>query len=281
MRGSARPLRARVKSPQTMVAGARDDARPVHAHLDAGAGGHAAEAVPLPNVVAVAPRRRCVRPFVAPPEDPPTARVPHCGDCRSAPAYAARPTLKTALPTPDREAPSGAPRAFTPPPERRGCSGRHAPLPGGSAAARRWWSLTRCRLRPPDRAPSPRDFVPPPAKSRDGSAANLPAAPEAAAGRASAKPGLEKVPRGFVPPAEPPARPAAAPDRCGTALRGHRRERARRGDAGDRRPESGEDHGCAGAAGSRPAGFSAGPEVRKEGEHGGNGIALLNVPGWW
>src|ERR1035437_5408189 len=75
----ARPPRARVKAPQTMVAGAGDDARPAPLILAPEREVAAPKAMPLPNVVAVAPPK-VVRPFVAPPLKaaalPPAAPVP-------------------------------------------------------------------------------------------------------------------------------------------------------------------------------------------------------------
>ena len=63
----ARPARARVKAPQTMVAGARDDAKAATLIWAPEPEVAAPKAMPLPNVVAVA-APKVVRPFVAPPE---------------------------------------------------------------------------------------------------------------------------------------------------------------------------------------------------------------------
>jgi len=63
----ARPARARVKRPETMVAGARDDARPAPLIWAPEPEVAAPKEMPLPNVVAVAPPK-VVRPFVAPPD---------------------------------------------------------------------------------------------------------------------------------------------------------------------------------------------------------------------
>src|SRR5664280_219505 len=60
----ARPARARVKAVQTMVAGARDDARPAPLIWAAEPEVAAPKILPLPNVVAVGPPK-VVRPFVA------------------------------------------------------------------------------------------------------------------------------------------------------------------------------------------------------------------------
>ena len=63
-----RPLRARVKSPQTMVAGIKDEEKPAPMiWTPEPAGPRAPKPVALPNVIAVAPAR-VLRPFVPPPE---------------------------------------------------------------------------------------------------------------------------------------------------------------------------------------------------------------------
>src|ERR1017187_2557946 len=61
----ARAPRARVKAPQTMVAGARDDARPAPLIWAPEPEVATPKEMPLPNVVAVTPK--VVRPFLAPP----------------------------------------------------------------------------------------------------------------------------------------------------------------------------------------------------------------------
>src|ERR1035437_9085710 len=60
----ARPARARVKRPETMVAGARDDARSAPLIWAPEPEVAPPKVMPLPNVVAVAPPK-VVRPFVA------------------------------------------------------------------------------------------------------------------------------------------------------------------------------------------------------------------------
>ena len=62
-----RPARARLKAPQTMVAGARDDAKAATLIWAPEPELAAPKAMPLPNVVAAAPPK-VVRPFVAPAE---------------------------------------------------------------------------------------------------------------------------------------------------------------------------------------------------------------------
>src|SRR5450759_6022509 len=65
-RRTQRVPRARVKAPQTIVAGARDDARPAPLIWAPEPEMAAPKEMPLPNVVAVSPPK-VVRPFVAPP----------------------------------------------------------------------------------------------------------------------------------------------------------------------------------------------------------------------
>ena len=84
----ARPPRARVKAPQTMVAGARDDVRPDTLIWAPEPEVATPKVMPLPNVVSVAPPK-VVRPFVAPPEiqRPPDGRG---SDCRMLRAWRRR-----------------------------------------------------------------------------------------------------------------------------------------------------------------------------------------------
>ncbi len=67
----ARPPRAREKAPQTMVSGKTDDAQPSQLIWSPAPEVAAPKATPLPNVIAVAPPPKLVRPFVAPPIEPP------------------------------------------------------------------------------------------------------------------------------------------------------------------------------------------------------------------
>ena len=144
----ARPARARVKAPQTMVAGAEGRCAPGHPDLGTGAGnGDAAKPVPLPNVVAAAPPK-VVRPFAAPPETRDAA-----GGGRAladAPRVAAA-DVKTAFTLAGRDARAGRARAFTPPPECPHATAGDAATSGGSAARRWWWSRMRCRFPTPGR----------------------------------------------------------------------------------------------------------------------------------
>jgi TonB family protein len=92
----ARAARARVKAPQTMVAGARDDARPAPLIWAPEPEVAAPKEMPLPNVVAVTPK--VVRPFLAPPVKAPV--VPPVAPLPEAPNVTAA-DLKPALPLPE------------------------------------------------------------------------------------------------------------------------------------------------------------------------------------
>ena len=91
----ARAARAHAKAPQTMVAGARDDARPAPLIWAPEPEVTAPKELPLPNVVAVTPK--VVRPFLAPkvtaPVAPPVAPLPDAPNVTAA-------DLKPALPLP-------------------------------------------------------------------------------------------------------------------------------------------------------------------------------------
>src|ERR1035441_212650 len=89
----ARAARARVKAPQTMVAGARDDARPAPLIWAPEPEVAAPKEMPLPNVVAVTPK--VVRPFLTPPVKAPV--LPPVVPLQDAPNVTAG-DLKRALP---------------------------------------------------------------------------------------------------------------------------------------------------------------------------------------
>src|ERR1019366_4330355 len=91
----ARAARARVKAPQTMVAGDRDDARAAPLIWAPEPEVAAPKEVPLPNVVAVTPK--VVRPFLAPPVKAPV--VAPVAPLPDAPNVTAA-DLKPALPLP-------------------------------------------------------------------------------------------------------------------------------------------------------------------------------------
>ena len=272
-RVTQRVPRARVKAAQTMVAGARDDARPAPLIWAAEPEVAAPKVMPLPNVVAVAPPK-VVRPFVAPvkAEVPPVAALPE------GPRVAAE--VKTAVTLPV-VAPSGPRRAFTPPPNVRMQRQAMVQLPEGPQPE---------MVVEPDALPfagagprpEPKAFVAPPTKSRPVTAAA--ALPEAPSVKAADK--KRSGPQGGTPvatligqpamAAAAPAIPVEPPVAAGVAgLQGATAE-ASLAIVGLNPAKTTE---VPAPPGSRAAGFSAGPELRAEGGTGANSIALLNVPG--
>jgi TonB family protein len=270
-RRTPRVPRARVKAAQTMVAGARDDARPAPLIWAAEPDVSAPKVMPLPNVVAVAPPK-VVRPFVAPPakvvEPPPVAALPE------GPRAAAEVKAAVALPVTVTRGPV---RAFTPPPNVRMQRQAMLPLPEGPQPE----MVVEPNVLPlPNAAPRGpvRAFVAPPTKAGVVAAAGLPVAPEAA-GTIMPKAGLEKVPRGYL-PREVPAMPGPAPaisvePPLAAGVPGAVGE-ATLAIVGLNPAKTME---VPAPPGSRAAGFSAGPELRAEGGTGANGMALVNVPG--
>src|ERR1017187_6492559 len=266
----ARAARARVKAAQTMVAGARDDARPAPLIWASEPEVAAPKVLPLPNVVAVAPPK-VVRPFVAPvkAEVPPVAALPE------GPRVAAE--VKTAVTLPV-VAPSGPRRAFTPPPNVRMQRQAMVQLPEGPQPE---------MVVEPDALPfagagprpEPKAFVAPPTKSRPVTAAA--ALPEAPSVKAADK--KRSGPQGGTPVAALIGQPAMA----GAAPGVPGEPRVAAGVAGTTAEASLAIVGLNPAKttevpappASRAAGFSAGPEPRAEGGTGANGMALLNVPG--
>jgi len=268
----ARPARARLQAPQTMVAGAKDDVQPKPLIWAPEPEAAQPKEIPLPNVVAVAPPR-IVRPFVEPP--PKIAAPTPAPLLPEAPRVAAA-EVKAAFPA--APPPTGPVRAFTPPPNERMQRQAMLQLPEGPQPEM-VVEPNALPFAPTGPRPPLREFVAPAGKPRTAaSPAGLPAAPEVAAVVAS-KGGLEKVPRGYEPrkaPAVPGAAPAISaepPVAAGTpggtaaatlAIVGLNPAKAIEVPA----PPA-----------SRAAGFSAGPETRPEGGTGANGVGLVNVPG--
>ena len=280
----ARPSRARVKAPQTIVAGARDDTRPAPLIWAPEPEVAAPKEMPLPNVVAVAPPK-VVRPFVAPPVK--SLTVSPAAPLPEAPRVAAVDVKQRSRPqegTPvaaliGAVAPRGPARAFTPPPNVRMQRQAMLPLPEGPqptmVVAPNALPFPNAGPRPP-----PRAFVAPPAKSRVVAAVGLPTEPEVAGGgvkqRSRPQEGtpvaalIGRLPA--LPPAAPVlfAEPPAVPSVPGAAAE------ASLAIVGLNPAKTLE---VPAPPGSRAAGFSAGPEARAEGGTGANRIALLNVPG--
>jgi len=149
-----RPPRARVKAPQTMVAGARDHARPAPLIWAPEPEAAAPKQMPLPNVVAVAPPK-VVRPFVAPPVKrlalPPAAALPEAPRVAAAEVKDRSLTVAALMGSRvDRAAPSRS-RPMS------ACSGRPCCSFRRVLSQRWWWSRTRCRFptRGRDRNPGP------------------------------------------------------------------------------------------------------------------------------
>src|ERR1035437_5428148 len=178
----ARPARARVKRPETMVAGARDDARPAPLIWAPEPEVAPPKVMPLPNVVAVAPPD-VVRPFVAPTMRSLTVAAPIA--LPEAPRVVAADVKQRSGPqggTPVAAligvvAPGGPARAFTPPPNVRMQRQAMLPLPEGPQPAMvvEPNALPFSNVGP---RPQPRAFTAPPARSRAVAAeAPLPEAP--------------------------------------------------------------------------------------------------------
>ena len=106
-----RPLRARVKSPQTMVAGIRDEKTPAPMIWAPDPPVPSPKPLGLPNLIGVAPAR-VLRPFVPPPkmkQPAPAPKLPDAPHVEAAP-QPKPPPLEVSVSKP-------APRAFVPPPD--------------------------------------------------------------------------------------------------------------------------------------------------------------------
>jgi protein TonB len=271
--GDSRPLRARVKSPQTMVAGAKDDptAGPMIWVPDAPPA-PVPKPVDLPNVVAVAPPK-LLRPFVPPPETPREPAAPKLPEPpRVEPKIDAAP-----LPLEAKGA-KPAPRAFVPPPEAR--LARQAPieLPEAPAARATVVEANALPFENVGARPRPRDFVPPASRPGTGAApAAFPVAPDVPNRVAVSD---VRLPRGFTPPPSRPAErkvPAVAGEAPAIHAAPSPSAETTMAIVGLNPANTRE---VAPPPASRESGFSAGPEVRNEGASGANnGVTLLNVPG--
>jgi TonB family protein len=277
----ARPPRASRKAAQTIVSGKKDDVNPEQLIWTPAPEVAQPKTAPLPNVIAVAPPPKLVRPFIPPPEEAPAPKpAPVLPDAPKVAAISA-PNLPPPVPG------AGAkpqPRAFTPPPDvrlQRQAAIQLPEAPGTTAMVVEPNALPFSGAGP---KPRPRDFVPPPSTNGSGTAKQavvLPAIPEVAATAAVQANGLSRVPRAFIPP---PSRPAPAgqsgpgvstdaPAIPGTSSVPAEASLAIVG----LNPGRGID--VPPPPGSRAANFSAGPEIRAEGGAGGNSPTLLNVPG--
>jgi TonB family protein len=273
----ARVPRALHKAPQIMVAGKKDDPQPAQLIWTPIPEVATPSPAPLPNVVAVAPPPKLIRPFVAPPAEPPPA--PAAPVLPDAPKVAAAAVPNTAAPVPGAGA-KPQPRAFTPPPDVRLQKQAAILLPEAPATA----MVVEPNALPFSGAgpkPQPRAFVPP-SSTRPGTATGvaLPAIPEVGSVAAPAPGGLGKVPRAFLPPPSRPAPNGQAPGISGEAP-------PVPGTAGVPSEATLAIVGLNPAKttdvppppGSRTASFSAGPELRVNGGAGGGSPTLVNVPG--
>jgi TonB family protein len=274
----ARPPRARQKAPQIMVSGKTDDPNPRQLIWTPAPEIAAPKPAPLPNAIALAPPPKLVRPFVAPPVEPPPAKPAPI--LPEAPRVAAAAAPNVALPIPGAGA-KPQPRAFTPPPDVRLQRQAAILLPDAPTVA----TVVEPNALPFSGAgprPQPRAFVAPQAAApRASGPVALPAIPEVA-GAAAPSASLGKVPRAFV---APPSRPAPADGQAPAGISADAPVMAGTSSIPSEaslaivglNPGKGID--VPPPPGSRNANFSAGPEIRPEGGAGGNSITLLNVPG--
>ena len=270
----ARPARARVKRPETMVAGARDDARSAPLIWAPEPEVAPPKVMPLPNVVAVAPPK-VVRPFVAPPVRSLTVAAPIA--LPEAPRVAAADVKQRSLTVAALIGAVAAklpPRAFTPPPNVRMQRQAMLPLPEGPQPTMvvEPNALPFSNVGP---RPQPRAFTAPPARSRAVAAvAAVPEAPSVSAvNKNRSLTVAAPIGKLLAMPAATPlisAEPPAVPE-----VRGAMAE-ATLAIAGLNPAKTME---VPAPPGSRAAGFSAGPEARAEGGPNAHRIALLNVPG--
>lgn len=272
-RRTAGPLRARAKFDQNMVAGPKDNRRPPQLILAPAPEIAPAKALPLPNIVALAPPPRLVRPFIpVPPPAPAPSKPPMLPD---APKVAAAEPKAVAL---DVKMPR-IERRFTPPaPARRIVPGAPGPLPAAPelAAVADAKPLAIEVKRPRIE----REFKPPAAVKRSATAdpVPLPAAPELPFSTA-ADPPRPLPPRKFVAPEKQrvaPAEPAALAPPPPAAISA----RALPSDtslviAGLNPAPSIE---VPEPPGSVKGGFSGGPKPSPKGGEGASPDAMLEVP---
>jgi len=313
-----RPLRARVRADQTMVAAEKDDPTPgpmVWAPEPPPVPKPEPPKIELPNVIAVAPAK-VLKPFVTPPDlikQETPSNLPDAPDVQSKvdapplvmevrstrPRKKFEPPREIARTEPDPKLPDA--------PELHAKNLEVAPLPvetkGAKPAPRAFVPPPEVRLArqaglllpeapelhatvvepnalpfAPGARPRPRDFVPPASRTRKDAPVFLDSPPEAGVRTIVVK--ETALPRGFVPP---PSRPM---DRTAPAI-------GTEAPAVNAVPTPGAETTLAivglnpaktrempSPPASRPSGFSAGPEARTDGSSStNNGMTLLNVPG--
>jgi TonB family protein len=275
----ARPLRARARFDQNMVAGPRDTARPPQLIWAPAPEIAPAKPLPLPNIVAIAPQRPPPRPFFAPPMPKPApARTP---------ALPGAPTIATAAPelkAPALDLRARAIRRFTPPKQPKlPLPDRTPTLPGAPTIATAAPEVKAPVLDLTARAI--RRFTPPqqPEAPVPANSPPLPAAPQLAspAANLTAAVTLPRQERQFVPPPPQPAAPAPAdfatidtppPVLAATAALPAENSLAI---AGLNPAKSME---VPPPPGSVKAGFSGGPKAQPKGGEGTPSGALLEIP---
>ena len=267
-----RPLRARVKTKQIMVAGAADDSRPEPMIWVPEPPLPAPKPLNLPNVVAVAPPK-LLRPFEPPPEPARPQTAPRLPD---------PPPVETrveAAPLPiEAKGAKPAPRAFVPPPDVRMARQAALVLPEAPQTHSMVVEADALPLAPAGARPRGKDFVPPPERRQ-----SLPSAfpaPPPISDRASAADAVAALPRGFVPPPDRPADRRAPAVSVETPLVNAAPTPAAETTLAIVGLNPANTREVPRPPASRPAGFSAGPEVRKDGSSAAaSGTTLLNVPG--
>jgi len=263
-RRDPQPQRARVKFEQAVVAGPKDDTRPPQRIFMPAPEVESAKLLPLPNVVAIAPVPRPVRPFTAPPPEPkPAAAAPALPEAPRVAANQAATNLPFAAPAPKPQS-----RAFTPPPEVRMQRQAALLLPDAPQVAGAI-STNNMPIAAPALRPLARAFTPPPSAQPRTQPLALAAAPEIGSATPAAV-GLSAIPRTFLPPPSRPVPNADAPAMVSDApslnadATGHSAE-ASIAIVGLNPSKTTE---FPKPPGSRQAGFSAGPQPRTEGSEG-------------
>jgi TonB family protein len=278
-RHDPRPLRARVKAPQHLVAGKQETQRPPQLIWTPAPIIETRQMLPSPNVVALAAPARPVRDFAAPPEAPRAERP--APSLPEAPAIAASQPVAVSLPPIARP----QPRIFTPPPEAR----PEIAQPVLAAAP----ELTIAMAKQPAAVnallplqPARRTFIPP-AEATHAPApqpASLPAAPQIPAAANPTAPAVPftavaravrpfRAPAGPGAPAAPPAAPLADAPEVAAAHRAPEASLAIVGLLPTRNAEIPTPKA------SQQAGFSAGPQPRPDGGDSDAGTSQLLVPG--
>jgi len=271
-----RPPRATVKAKQTIVSGPKDQEGATQRIWMPAPEVATPKPLPLPNVIAVAPPK-IVKQFVAP-EDvmqrpKPATTLPEAPKVTA--AVEAKPLAL------DASGPKPKPLVFTPPPTERMQRQAMLQLPEAPVTA----TVVEPNALPFEAAgarPQRKQYTQPGgARPRNDAPVALPNAPEIAAVTPNAAPGVKGIPRTFVAPPSRPAATGGAPSVASDAPEISTAATAR-GETSlamvGLNPANMTE--VPAPPGSRAAGFSAGPELRRTGSTGtAGGAALLGVPG--